>query len=93
MTQRQQVIELLKTGWYSGFKMNLAIQSTGGAPRITELKTTNPHVGWKIIERRSLTDKCQEYMLIPDKSSEIHITNVVNGQTGLFDTRSLEVCA
>lgn len=85
MTQREQVIELLKTGWYSGFAMNMAIKSTGGAPRITELKTTNPHAGWKIIERRSLTDKCQEYTLIKDKETEINIITDEKGQAKLFE--------
>lgn len=66
-SQREKVIELLKKNWYSGFAMNMAIKSTGGAPRITELKTTDKLEGWKIEERRSLTAKCQEYRLVPDE--------------------------
>ena len=75
-TQREQVIELLKTGWYSGFAMNMAIKSTGGAPRITELKTTDPLEGWKIIERRNVTDNCQDYMLVPDDKEAEKILGV-----------------
>ena len=88
ITQREQVKELLKKGWYSGFAMNMAIKSTGGSPRITELKTTNPLPGWKIVERRSPTDKCQEYMLVRDEETEIIIKPqpvIVDGQPKLFE--------
>lgn len=87
ITQREQVKELLKKGWYSGFAMNMAIKSTGGAPRIIELKTTKPTPGWKIIERRSPTDKCQEYRLVRDAETEINIPPqpaMVDGQPRLF---------
>lgn len=69
-TQREQVIELLKTGWYSAYAMNMAIKSTGGGPRVIELKTTKKLDGWMIIERRSSTEKCQEFMLVPDESTK-----------------------
>lgn len=88
-SQREQVIELLKKNWYSGFAMNIAIKSTGGAPRITELKTTDKLEGWKIEERRSLTDKCQEYRLVPDECGSIErllksVLQTEEGQKSLF---------
>ena len=85
-TQREKVIELLKTGWYSGYALDLAIQSTGGAPRAVELKT-NPHIGWKLIERKHANGKCQEYHLIPDEASEINIKTDNKGQVKMFDTK------
>ena len=75
-TIREKAIELLKTGWYSGYAMNIAVKSSGGAPRITELKTTDPLEGWKIIERRNITDNCQDYMLVPDDKEAEKILGV-----------------
>ena len=65
-TIKEQVIELLKHGWYSNFQMNMILQ-TSCADREMRRIRKNPPQGLKVMQRQKIMpdgyNRCLEYSL------------------------------
>lgn len=66
MKLRDEVIELLKKGWYSNFQINMALKSSS-ADRIMRFIRENPSEGYYVDQRKKEMPKkyrpCLEYTL------------------------------
>lgn len=66
MKLRDEVIELLKTGWYSNFQINMALKSAS-ADRIMRFVRENPPEGYYVEQRKKEMPEgyrpCLEYTL------------------------------
>lgn len=70
-THRDQVIERLKEGWYTGYEMCNEIKSSQALARISEVKK-NPPKGWHVQERKKDCDtRCNEYRLVQNEVASI----------------------
>lgn len=68
MTLREEVLNLLKNGWYSNFQINVECKSSS-ADRIMRMIRENPPEGFKIEQRKKEVpekyNRCLEYTLLP----------------------------
>lgn len=67
-TLREQVIDLLKTGWYSNFQINMFLRSSSADREMRRIRE-NPPIGYVVNQREKQTPKelgyrwCLEYTL------------------------------
>lgn len=65
-TLKSEVIELLKTGWYSNFQINMELKSSGADREMRRIRE-NPPEGYGIEQRRKKLPEeyrsCLEYTL------------------------------
>ena len=68
MTLKQEVLSLLKTGWYSNFQINMLLKSSSADRAMREIRE-NPPKGWVVAQRKKIVpenyNKCLEYTLLP----------------------------
>ncbi len=68
MTLKQEVLTLLKTGWYSNFQINMLLKSSSADRAMREIRE-NPPQGWVVAQRKKIVpenyNKCLEYTLLP----------------------------
>ena len=66
MTLKEKVLNLLKTGWYSNFQINMVLKSSSADREMRRLRE-NPPEGWVIMQRKKLLpdgyNSCLEYTL------------------------------
>lgn len=68
MTLRQRVEELLKSGWYSNFQINMEVKSSAG-DRTARIIRKFPPIGYRFAQRPKNIDgynRCLEYSLIKE---------------------------
>ena len=71
MTLKDKVTELLKTGWYSNFQINMQLKSSSADREMRRLRE-NPPAGWIIVQRKKMLPEngcynpCLEYTLMPE---------------------------
>ena len=53
MTLKEKVTELLKTGWYSNFQINMQLKSSSADREMRRIRE-NPPSGWIIVQRKKL---------------------------------------
>lgn len=70
ITIKEKVLNLLKTGWYSNFQINLEVKSSSADRAMRKIRE-NPPEGWVIVQRNKLLpdgyNPCLEYTLMPNK--------------------------
>lgn len=70
MTLKEKVLNLLKTGWYSNFQINLECKSSSADREMRRIRE-NPPTGWIIVQRKKLLpeqgyNNCLEYTLMQE---------------------------
>lgn len=67
MTLKEKVLNLLKTGWYSNFQINMVLKSSSADREMRRLRE-NPPEGWVVMQRKKLLpdgyNNCLEYTMI-----------------------------
>lgn len=68
-TLKDKVLELLKTGWYSNFQINMQLKSSSADREMRRIRE-NPPTGWIIVQRKKLLpdgyNQCLEYTLMQE---------------------------
>ena len=71
MTLKDKVTDLLKTGWYSNFQINMLLKSSSADREMRRIRK-NPPSGWIIVQRKKLLpdngnyNQCLEYTLMSE---------------------------